>query len=171
MTAYLGLGSNLGIRETQLATSWKLIAERIGRVLQSSAIYETAAWGVTDQPDFLNQVIRVDTPLSPQQLLDKLLQIETDMGRQRLQKWGPRTIDLDILFYEDRIVESSALHLPHPQLDRRAFVLIPMADLAPNFRHPVLQRTIRELVDTLPEWERQQVRPFVPGTYSAKDSF
>ena len=117
-----------------------------GKIIRSSSIYETAAWGKTDQDDFLNRVIMLQTPLSAPQLLEALLAIEQQMGRERTEKWAPRTIDLDILFYNDEIVELPGLTIPHPFLHERLFTLIPLAELVPEFVHPLIKVPVKLLI-------------------------
>lgn len=145
-TIYLGLGSNLGERQQYLAQARKMIAERVGEIAQASSVYATDAWGMEDQPGFLNQVVEVETELLPDQVLKAILQIERELGRERIIKWGERNIDIDIIFYEDRVLDTEKLTLPHPFLQERNFVLVPLAEIAPEFKHPVLQKTILDLL-------------------------
>lgn len=155
--AYLLLGSNLGQRETNLKMARSLIENSGGVILQSSKVYESAAWGKEDQPDFLNQVIKIHTSLNPHALLEKLSWVETSLGRLRKVKWGERIIDIDILFYEDEIVKDKALTLPHPGIPNRRFTLIPLNEIAPTLIHPQLDKTISQLLarckDKLKVWE------------------
>jgi 2-amino-4-hydroxy-6-hydroxymethyldihydropteridine diphosphokinase len=144
--AYLLLGSNLGDRAALLAAARSAIGAKAGAVAAASAIFETAAWGLEEQPAFLNQALRIHTPLSPQELLRTLLAAEASLGRERLERYGPRAIDIDILFYDNLIVNEPHLHIPHPQLQERRFALACMNDLAPDLVHPVLGRSIRELL-------------------------
>src|SRR5688572_5768781 len=120
------LGTNLGEREENLETARKLIEEKTGDILETSKIYATAPWGNQDQPAFLNQAIMVWTLLSPEELMQKLLEIEKEMGRTRDEKWGSRLIDLDILLYEEEIVDTESLKIPHPHLHERNFTLYPL---------------------------------------------
>jgi len=145
-TAYLLIGGNIGERKSNLQTAAQKIEELCGNILQTSSIYETAAWGFTDQPNFYNQVLKLNTQLSPEKLMLQLLAIEETMGRKRMVKMGPRTIDLDILLIDDLIIHSELLHLPHPQLPNRRFALLPLAEIAPNLIHPVEKKTISTLL-------------------------
>jgi 2-amino-4-hydroxy-6-hydroxymethyldihydropteridine diphosphokinase len=143
---YLLLGSNLGDRSVQLATAIHHITS-FATVVRMSSVYVSQAWGKTDQPDFLNLVIEIDTALDPHSLLDHTLRTETTMGRDRVQKWGPRTIDIDILFYHTQIVRTGTLVIPHPEIQNRKFELVPLRELAPDLVHPVLKKTISQLDD------------------------
>ncbi len=142
---YLALGSNLGDRVVNLETARKALAPRI-RVIRESPIYVTPPWGYTEQPDFLNQVIEVETLLHPIPLLHRLKTIEADMGRETTFRNGPRIIDLDILFYGQEVYEGELLQIPHPRLQERAFVLVPLNDLAPDFIHPVLNQSVGDML-------------------------
>lgn len=144
--AYILLGSNDGDRIQHLSNALNLIKEEAGTIITESAVYTTHAWGYTEQPDFLNQVVYLDTFLSAQQLLNTLLGIEKKLGRIRNNtKWMQRIIDLDILFYNDAIINESDLLVPHPHLQDRKFVLIPLQEIAAGFIHPVLQKNIATL--------------------------
>ena len=143
--AYLLLGSNLSDPATQLAKAKKYLAIE-GEILKESRLYQTAAWGNTDQPDFLNQVIIINTKLDALVLLKKILEIENKMGRRRTIKNAPRIIDIDILFYNDEIIQEQELIVPHPAIVQRRFVLVPLAELDPAFIHPVLNKTISRLL-------------------------
>ena len=148
--AYLLLGSNLGDRALLLAQATQLIAERVGVVFVQSAIYETAAWGKTDQPNFFNMAIGVKTALAPAQLLAVVLEIEAVLGRKRLEKWGARLIDIDIVLYADEIVlQGDYLTVPHPEMQHRKFVLQPLAEIAPLVKHPIFKKTITEMLANL----------------------
>ncbi len=149
---YIGVGSNQGNRHQNLQDAINALEGKV-KMIDKSSIYRTKAWGLEDQSDFFNQVLKVQTELSPADLLAVIQQIELKLGRQRKIKWGPRIIDLDILTYEEVILHSESLQIPHPGIPERNFVLTGLMDLAPNFKHPVLGKTIRELylqcLDTL----------------------
>jgi len=146
--AYLGIGGNLGDRERTLIEGTQALDAEPGiQVLRASGVYETAPMGVEDQPGFLNAVLHIQTALSARQLLDRLLAVEKQFGRYRLRKWGPRTLDLDILLYDSELIGEEGLSVPHPYLHVRGFVLIPLCDLIPDALHPGLGRTIRDLAD------------------------
>jgi 2-amino-4-hydroxy-6-hydroxymethyldihydropteridine diphosphokinase len=144
-TAYLHTGSNEGDRLQNLRTAVEWIEKRAGKCLKQSSIYETAAWGIEDQPDFLNQALAISTDRPPFELLDTLLAIEKDMGRQRRIKWGQRLIDIDLLFYGNIRIYTERLKIPHPFLQQRNFVLQPLMDIAPDLHHPQLGLSVREL--------------------------
>lgn len=145
-TAYLLIGGNLGNKYAYLQEAVKQIRQFCGNIVHYSAIYETAAWGKTDQPAFYNQALAVETQLAPEELMQKLLDIETAMGRIRTEKFGPRIIDLDILLIGDKMITSELLQIPHPALPNRRFALLPLAEIAPGLLHPVFQKTISELL-------------------------
>lgn len=137
---FISLGGNLGNTLEIFKNSYLEIEKKIGRISAFSKIYQTAAWGKTDQADFLNQVIQAETNLDPEKIMSELLEIELFFGRRRDVIWGPRILDLDILFLGNQIVSSKNVDIPHPQIAHRCFVLIPMAEIAPHFMHPVLQK-------------------------------
>jgi len=144
-TICLHLGSNLENRLINLEQAVLGVSQTIGQITKKSAIYQTQAWGEIKQPDFLNQTILATTKLSPQDVLSYMLRIEEKMGRIREKKWGPRIIDIDLLFYDDLILETPELTIPHPQISRRNFVLIPTMEVFGNFIHPVFKLSIEEL--------------------------
>ncbi|WP_336943048.1 2-amino-4-hydroxy-6-hydroxymethyldihydropteridine diphosphokinase [Staphylococcus hominis] len=145
--AYLGLGSNIGDRKQQLLKAIDLIGNIKGiKVTKQSSIYETAPIGYTDQPNFLNLCLEIETELSPQQLLKHCLDIEQQLHRVREIRWGPRTLDIDILLYSDDIIETDNLSVPHPRMQERAFVLIPLNDIASDKQNSRLNQKIHDLV-------------------------
>ena len=146
--AFLALGTNLGDRPGNLLAAIAALPPAV-TVLEKSFVYETLPWGVTDQPSFLNMVIIGETHQRPQELLKNMKQIETSLGRIPSIHYGPRKIDIDILFYDNLIFDSPKLTLPHPHMHERAFVLVPLADLTPEQIHPVFGRTIRQLLAEL----------------------
>ena len=150
-TAYVALGSNLGDKEGNLRRALELLEERGVEVVKTSTFICTEPYGVTDQPQFLNGVCQVRTSLAPLALLHILLAIEQEMGRVRLRHWGERNIDLDLLLYEDVVMDTPELTLPHPDMQNRDFVLMPLAEIAPALVHPVLRKTIKELKSELME--------------------
>ena len=143
---FLLLGSNLGAREKYLKKSVDLINNSIGTIVCQSSYYETEAWGNTDQPSFINQCISLRSTMSPMKLLEAIWSIEDKLERTRSEKWGPRTIDIDILFYGSEIIDMPDLIIPHPLLHKRRFVLMPLCEIAPHFKHPVLNKTVTELL-------------------------
>jgi len=148
---YLLLGSNLGNRKEILDKAIELITEKIGVTISKSEDYETKPWGMTDQPDFLNLAIIIHTKLKPLEILEQTQCIENQLGRVRKEKWGARLIDIDIMFYGNEIIDELTLKIPHPLMQERDFALNPLAEIAPNFVHPVLEKTILELYELLIE--------------------
>jgi 2-amino-4-hydroxy-6-hydroxymethyldihydropteridine diphosphokinase len=149
-TVYLSLGSNLGDRERNLREATERLGE-LGEVKAVSSFYETEPVEFTAQPWFLNIALEFETELMPKQLLSALLKIERDMGRRRSQPKGPRLIDMDILLFGNAVVNDAKLTIPHPAMHERKFVLEPLAEIAPEKRHPVMKKTIRELLEALPK--------------------
>ncbi len=147
---YLSLGTNLGERLDNLATARAMLSPDV-RVEKLSSVYETAPWGYSDQANFYNQVLLGKTMLTPLRLLNKLKRIEKMMGREQTFRYGPRVIDLDILFYESRIINTKRLQIPHPRLQERAFVLVPLVEIAPDFVHPQLGLTMQALLGQVGE--------------------
>lgn len=150
-TAYLLTGANLGNREENLAQAGELISQDCGTITAASSIYETAAWGNTDQPSFLNQALQLETTLSPRQLIRHILKLEKKMGRVREEKYGPRIIDIDILLFNNERHNYPLLKVPHPEMQNRRFALLPLAEIAPDIVHPVLKKTISELLTECPD--------------------
>ena len=146
-TIYLLLGSNLKNPEQQLSAARNYITTEIGEITKASSLYATAAWGNTNQPDFLNQVIIVQSDFSAANTMETILTIEENMGRVRTQKNAPREIDIDILFFNNDIIHLPELIVPHPLIQERKFVLIPLYEIAPNFKHPILLKTPQELLE------------------------
>lgn len=152
------IGGNMGDRMANLAMAIKLIEQQIGNIELKSSIYETAAWGQTNQPDFLNQALLVNTNLQAAELMSKLLSIENLMGRIRTIKLGPRTIDLDIMYFNNEVISTNLITIPHPKLAERKFVLEPLFEIAPNYLHPILNKTnaslLKECGDSLAVYKK-----------------
>jgi 2-amino-4-hydroxy-6-hydroxymethyldihydropteridine diphosphokinase len=144
--AYLLIGGNEGERLHYLEQAKKEIEQSCGEISLQSSIYETAAWGIRDQPSFLNQAIMIQTQHNADKLMDEILSIEEKLGRIRKEKYGPRTIDIDILFFNEDIINLSHLRIPHPELQNRRFALVPMNEIAPELVHPGLHKTIMQLL-------------------------
>ncbi|MBX6379546.1 MAG: 2-amino-4-hydroxy-6-hydroxymethyldihydropteridine diphosphokinase [Thermoflavifilum aggregans] len=145
------LGGNLGDRYAYLQKATAAIQTRMGEVVEVSAIYETACWGGDQQPDYLNQALRIQTTLLPEQVLDAALGIEAELGRVRTRMWEPRVMDIDLIFYDRLVYHSERLILPHPRIAVRKFVLIPLAELIPGYIHPVYHKSIAELLSLCPD--------------------
>ena len=148
---YLLLGSNMGNSKARLSKAILQIEKNIGSVIRKSSLYATAAWGNTKQPDFLNQVIIVETTLSALQTMQSILSIEKKMGRIRTIKNAPRIIDIDILFFNKEIINNNDLSVPHTQIQNRRFVLVPLNQLSPNLSHPVLKKSVHQLLINCPD--------------------
>ncbi len=151
MAIYIALGSNLGDTDNNLKEALRRLTLKGIRVCRVSDFMTTKPYGVTDQPDFLNAVAEIETDKSPTELLHVLLQIEQEMGRNRIRHWGERNIDLDLLLFDDRIIDLPELQVPHPDMQNRDFVLGPLAQIAPEVMHPALRKTIRQLWEQLAE--------------------
>lgn len=149
--AYLLTGGNMGNRKGHLQQALEHIKHNVGPVVAASGIYETAAWGKTDQAAFLNQALEVDTPLTAKELLNAVLSIETQMGRLRQEKFGARIIDIDILLYNDTIINDEVLTVPHPELTNRRFALTPLMEIAQDVIHPLSGKTIYTLLEECPD--------------------
>ncbi|MBK9450398.1 MAG: 2-amino-4-hydroxy-6-hydroxymethyldihydropteridine diphosphokinase [Bacteroidetes bacterium] len=161
---FLGLGSNLGDRRAALATAIERLSSEGAKVVQSSKVYETPPWGNLDQPAFLNTVVEVTFNGEPEELLFIILKVENQLGRVRSVHWGPRVIDIDLLAFGSEIIVGQRLSVPHPLLAQRAFVLVPWAEIAPNFLVAGIGKTVAELMEELPIQDRQAIRPFQPDS-------
>ena len=145
-STYLLIGGNLGDRIENLNTAKGFVKKDIGKIKTASSIYETAAWGITKQPDFLNQVLFVETKFSAKQIMNIIFSIENKMGRVRTEKNASRIIDIDILFFNNDIINEPSLIIPHPEIENRKFVLVPLAELSPHFNHPVLKNPVSQIL-------------------------
>lgn len=150
-TVFLLLGSNQGDSNAILTKARTLLEERLGVIEHASGIYRTAAWGKTDQPDFLNQALQVQTLHSPISSLSIINQIEDELGRQRTEHWGQRSLDIDILFFDQEIIHSARLVVPHPELHNRNFALTPLCSIAPKWEHPIFKRKVEDLLKQCPD--------------------
>ena len=152
-TAYIAFGSNMGNRKKTILAAMEKMREKGMNFLKISTFYETKPYGVTEQDDFMNCVAQIETELNPMSLLDTLLNIERSLGRTREKRWGPRTIDLDIIFYDKKIVNFADLIIPHPDMQNRLFVLEPLSEIAPDYVHPSLHKSVNEMLKALKEKE------------------
>lgn len=150
-TTYLLLGSNMGNSTQQLLDARENIENHIGRITAQSSLYKTAAWGKTDQPDFVNQVVIAETKLAATETMEMILHMEENMGRIRTEKNAPRIIDIDILFFNKEIIKTKTLTVPHPFIQERKFVLVPLNELSPRFIHPLINKTVRQLLKDCPD--------------------
>jgi 2-amino-4-hydroxy-6-hydroxymethyldihydropteridine diphosphokinase len=144
--AYLLIGGNLGDRVAMLENAVSLIGTESGKILKQSFLYETASWGPVKQPDFLNQCISIETDLTAAELMQSLLSIEKKLGRVRREKWGPREIDIDMLLFNDLVIRTPLLSVPHPELANRRFALVPLNEIASDYVHPVRKKTISRML-------------------------
>jgi len=149
---YLALGTNMGNRLANLKAAVNNLSPQMN-LKERSSVYETPPWGFTDQPAFLNQVVMVETYLEPEPLLRHVKRLESALGRVPSFENGPRLIDIDILFFDDQIIDTVSIAVPHPRLHKRAFVLVPLAEIAPEFEHPVLRKPVRELLEDVDQSE------------------
>lgn len=145
-TLILGLGSNQGDSKSILENAYYLLQSEIGKIISISSFYSTQPWGNPNQPDFFNAAMMLETELSPKDCLLAIHQIENKLGRIRKEKWGIRTIDIDVLFYDNLILKQKNITIPHPEIENRNFVLHPLAEICPNFIHPIFKKTISELL-------------------------
>lgn len=168
---FLGLGSNRGDRQTQIECAIQAISQLPSTTLAASAsLYESEPVGVEEQPRFLNTALEIQTEIDPKGLLASLKGIEEELGRQQGARWGPREIDLDILLYGDRIIQDAQLEIPHPEMHHRRFVLVPLAEIAPELHHPRLNQTIRHLLQSLEDERGVWLFPNDPSHRSSSES-
>lgn len=144
--AYLLMGGNIGNRKDYLVKAIAAIEEKCGKVIKASSIYETAAWGLENQNAFLNQVLQIKTSLDARELLTAILGVEEKLGRVRENKYGPRVIDIDILFFNNEVINLPGLTVPHPRMQQRRFVLVPLAEIAPEKIHPLLHHSVLQML-------------------------
>jgi len=145
-TIHIGIGSNLGDRECNCLKALEELEKRGIKVAKKSSRYETEPWGVRDQPRFVNMAVEADTDLSPGEVLRVIKDIEKKLGRREVLRWGPRIVDLDILLYDDQVIDETDLRIPHPHMHERDFVLKPLSEIAPEAMHPLLKKTVREML-------------------------
>ncbi len=146
MHVFLSLGGNLGNTQEIFERCYPMIENKVGPILKQSSLYRTAAWGLTEQADFINQVILIESDLRPEEILTEIQAIEQALGRERKITWGPRTLDLDILFIDQQIIRTADLQIPHPHIQDRKFILIPMQEIAGTYEHPVFNKTMIQLL-------------------------
>jgi 2-amino-4-hydroxy-6-hydroxymethyldihydropteridine diphosphokinase len=149
ITVFIGIGSNEGDREANCMKAIEHLKQKGIAARKASSMYETEPWGLKEQPKFINMAVEAETGLSPEELLKALKEVEKEMGRKETVRWGPRIIDLDILLYDDAVINMEHLHIPHPLLHKRDFVLLPLSEIAPDKIHPVLKKNIRQLKEEL----------------------
>ena len=159
---YLIIGGNLGNREANLRAGIDALEQWVGPVLKKSSIYETAAWGKEDEPAYLNQVLIIESSLTAQQTMQTALQIEHQLGRIRHEKWAARTLDIDLLFFNQEVINKPGLTIPHPRIAERRFVLIPLCEVAPEMIHPLLNKTMKVLLDEC--YDTLPVTLYLPST-------
>lgn len=155
--AVIALGSNIGNRLAHIQQAVNFLRISGFRITMLSRVWETEPWGDTDQPRFLNMCLSADTDMTSTEALSVLKKIESDMGRQKTRRWGPREIDLDIIFFGDEIVHADKLIIPHPLMHERAFVLVPLAEIEPDMVHPIFKKTVKELLGELPSEKMQWI--------------
>jgi 2-amino-4-hydroxy-6-hydroxymethyldihydropteridine diphosphokinase len=160
-SAYLLIGGNLGNRESNFTVARGYMEQYCGPVIRSSSLYETAAWGKTDQPSFLNQALEIETELQAEHLMNQVLEIEKFMGRERKEKYGPRVIDIDILLFNNEQYDLPFLKIPHPEMQNRRFALTPLAEIARDLQHPVLKKSIGQLLKECPD--KLGVKKYITG--------
>lgn len=160
--AFILLGSNLGNRVRYLAMARSLLNVQVGQIERVSQLYQTEPWGIENQPEFINQALALQTELTPLQLLEAVLSVEQQIGRERVQKWGQRIIDIDILFYGPEKINLTNLTIPHPFFHLRNFAMVPMAEIAPAFIHPVYGKTVFQLLRESPD--ELKAFPYLPPT-------
>jgi 2-amino-4-hydroxy-6-hydroxymethyldihydropteridine diphosphokinase len=158
--AWLLTGSNVGDRLQNLGKARELITEQCGIITSASSLYETEPWGNTHQPQFLNQALEIETSLSAPELMQEILKVEESIGRKRRKKYDPRLIDIDILLFNDERADTDLIRIPHPEMTRRRFVLVPLAEIAPQIIHPVLGKKIKQLLEECPD--KLAVKKFYP---------
>ena len=154
MISHLLIGSNLQDRKRLLCQAADLLNYKVGKVIETSSIYETSSWGIRNLPPFLNQVVLLDTELTPHELLEGIKEIEENLGRKQRKKWNSREIDIDILFYGDEIIHSEKLTIPHPLLQDRLFALVPLLEVSPNKMHPVLGLSVKDMIVHCKDFEK-----------------